>query len=403
MHPILPVRATRGANQEGASAHNRRVIIDALRMNGPLSRAELARATSLTKQAISNIVDELVNDRLLEALASVKHGRGQPFTPYRLVPDGAFAIGLQIDRFVARAVIVDFIGEPRVSAEAPINENDPATGVAIIVGLIARLRAELSAGEPARDRRIVGLGVAMPGPFGVTPPADNIWTMAPWQAYPVGQVLGEKTGLEVEIQNDAVACAIAERMVGAAKRVENAICIYLGYGIAAGLIVNGDLYRGANGNAGELGMALSHRASDEKTTIEHRASLASLYLALGLDPAEPDLRNRINARVADSDPAIIGWIADAAADLRRSVQMLEMLFDPETIILCGGAPERLAQALVEAMQPLLHSVSVHEGRAVPRLQLGMTDSWAVARGAAASPISRAFDPRYSAMLKSAAG
>lgn len=402
MQPILPVRATRGANQEGASAHNRRVIIDALRMNGPLSRAELARATTLTKQAVSNIVDELVRDGFLEALASVRHGRGQPFTPYRLVPEGAYAVGLQIDRFLTRAVVVDFVGEPVLSAEARIDENDPKEGVATIGRLIAGLRRDLAATDPARDRRIVGLGVAMPGPFGVPPSAGNIWAMAPWQSYPVSAELAEATGLDVEIQNDAVACAIAERMVGAAKRVENAICIYLGYGIAAGLIVNGDLYRGANGNAGELGMALSPRASDEETTIEHRASLASLYQTLGLDPAQAGLRERIDALVAADDGVAMAWVAEAAAELRRSIQILEMLFDPETIILCGGAPERLARALVAAIEPLLPSTSAHEGRDYPRVQLGMTDPWSVARGAAAAPISRAFDPRYSAMLKSTA-
>jgi Transcriptional regulator/sugar kinase len=399
MHPILPVRATRGANQESASAHNRRVIIDALRMNGPLSRAELARATSLTKQAVSNIVDELVRDGLLKPLPSVRHGRGQPFTPYRLVPEGAYAFGLQIDRFLVRAVVVDFLGEPVLTDEARINESDPDEGVAIIARLISDLRGKLASGDPARERRIVGLGVAMPGPFGVPPATDNIWAMAPWQAYPVKEMLAARTGLDVEIQNDAVACAIAERMVGAARRVENAICIFLGYGIAAGLIVNGDLYRGANGNAGELGMALSPRAGDETTTLEHRASLASLYQALGLDPAEAGLRAHVDALVARGDPRTRAWIVDAAAELRRSVQILEMLFDPETIILCGGAPELLARALADAMQPLLPSVSSHAARTLPRLQLGMTDPWAVARGAAASPISRAFDPRYSAMLK----
>ncbi|MBO6901654.1 MAG: ROK family protein [Rhizobiaceae bacterium] len=398
MEPETPIRATSGTNQEGASSHNRRVVIDALRNNGQLSRAELARATSLTKQAISNIVEELNSEGLVEALAAVRRGRGKPFTPYRLVADGAFAIGLQIDRYVARAMLVDFLGSPRVREQAAISERDPQEGVAIITGIIERLCTKLEATGMDRER-VIGLGVAMPGPFGIKPRTDDIWMMAPWQAYPLRETLSKRTGLEVEIQNDAVASAIAERMIGAAKGVDNAICLYLGYGIGAGLIINGEFYRGANGNAGELGMVLSPFADDRRPTLEHRASLASLFQVLELDPASSDLQSRIEALVTAEDPRIRAWVNEAARDLRRSIQLLEMLFDPETIILCGGAPRQLGSMLMEAMQPLLPSISDHRDRDAPRLQQGMTDPWSVALGAAVAPISRSFDPRYSAMLK----
>lgn len=109
MNDISPIRAKSGTNQEGTSAHNRRVIVEALRLNGALSRADLARATQLTKQAVSNIIEDLERDGLVVALDTVRKGRGQPSTPYRLVPEGAFAIGLQIDRHLTRAVAVDLL------------------------------------------------------------------------------------------------------------------------------------------------------------------------------------------------------------------------------------------------------------------------------------------------------
>ena len=104
------IRAKSGTNHEGTSAHNRRVMIDALRINGALSRADLARATRLTKQTVSNIIEELARDGLVISEDVVRKGRGQPSTPYRLVPEGAFAIGMQIDRHVARAIAVDLVG-----------------------------------------------------------------------------------------------------------------------------------------------------------------------------------------------------------------------------------------------------------------------------------------------------
>jgi predicted NBD/HSP70 family sugar kinase len=103
--------------------------------------------------------------------------------------------------------------------------------------------------------------------------------------------------------------------------------------------------------------------------------------------------------VTAGDRRVADWIGRAAHDLRRAVHSAETLFDPQTVILSSGVPGSLMPALVAAIEPLLPSLSPMTGRAVPRLRLGMTDPWAVAIGAAADPIRRAFDPSFSAILK----
>jgi predicted NBD/HSP70 family sugar kinase/biotin operon repressor len=399
MNGIRPIRAKSGSNQEGTSAHNRRVMIDALRFNGALSRADLARATQLTKQAVSNIIEELERDGFVVSLDTVRNGRGQPSKPYRLVPERAFAIGLQIDRHVTRALIVDLVGNVMVRADANLPSNDPAQGVGIILDLIGTVRASLAAQSAHSDARIVGLGVAMPGPFGLHDFGDNEWMMSAWQQFPLLETLAAGTGLDVGLQNDAAACATAERLVGAAHGVDHAVCLYVGYGIGAGLILNGESYRGGNGNAGEIGMALLSPAGKDRAPLEHRASLASLYQHMGMDPADRHLHERIDTLASAGDSRILAWIDAAAPDLRWSVHLVETVFDPQTIILASGAPQSLARRLYEAMQPLIPSIADRPDRALPRLQLGIADPWAIALGAAAEPISRAFDPHFSAMLK----
>jgi predicted NBD/HSP70 family sugar kinase len=398
MNEIRPIRAKSGTNHEGTSAHNRRVMIDALRLNGALSRADLARATRLTKQTVSNIIEELEGDGLVASEKAVRKGRGQPSTPYRLVPDGAFAIGLQIDRHVTRALAVDLLGNIRARIQAPLPLDGPSLGVQVILDLIASMRHELAATSDQSEQRLVGLGVAMPGPFGIEGAGDDPWMMAAWQKFPLIETLAAGTGLEVGLQNDAAACATAERMVGAAHGLDHVVCLYLGYGIGAGLILDGDLYSGAHGNAGEIGMALLSSGS-RVTPLEHRASLASLYLHLGLDPADAGVYDQIGRMAAAADPKIEAWIGEAAVDLRWSVHLIETLFDPQTIVLCGGSPAPLAERLIAAMSPLLPSNADRRNRSLPRLQLGITDPWSVALGAAAGPISGAFDPRFSAILK----
>ncbi len=402
MNDLRPIRAKSGTNQEGTSAHNRRVMIDALRLNGQLSRADLARATALTKQTVSNIIEELERDGLVQSLAAVRNGRGQPSTPYRLVAEGAFAIGLQIDRHVTRTIAVDLVGTVLARGEANLPAGGPATGVKTILDLIEKTRRDLAAVAPQSEQRLVGLGAAMPGPFGIDADVDDPWMMAAWQNFPLLETLAAGTGLDVALQNDSAAAATAERLVGAAHGVDHAICIYLGYGLGAGLILNGELYRGANGNAGEIGMILSlprGAANDERTPLEYRVSIASLCKLLELDPADPDLYAHIDAAVMAEDVRLPGWLDTAVYELRAAVQALETIFDPQTVILCGGLPPGLAQLLTDTMQPLLPSLADRRDRILPRLQVGFTDPWAVAIGAAAEPISRTFDPRFSAILK----
>jgi predicted NBD/HSP70 family sugar kinase len=237
----------------------------------------------------------------------------------------------------------------------------------------------------------------MPGPFGVEGQDDDEWMMTAWQAFPLLETLAAGTGLEVGLQNDAAACATAERMLGSARGLDHAVCIYLGYGIGAGLILGGELYSGAHGNAGEIGMALFSEGG-RLSALEHRASMASLYQHLGLDPAAGS-DHALCDLVDGDDPRIGEWVARAATDLRWAVHLVETLFDPQSVILSGGVSEALMRLLMEAITPLLPSLADRKTRTVPRLQLGMTDPWAVALGAAAEPIGRAFEPRFSAILK----
>jgi len=402
MNETRQIRAKSGTNLGGASAHNRRVMIDALRVNGALSRADLARATRLTPQTVSNIIEELSRDGLVTSQEIVRKGRGQPATPYRLVPGGAFAVGLQIDRHVTRVVVVNLLGEALVKMETKLPESGPAEGVKTVLTLIGKARDALREMEPLADERLVGLSIAMPGPFEIDTDYGDPWMMTAWQAFPLVETIAAETRLEVALQNDSAAAAVAEKMVGAAHGLDHAICIFLGYGLGAGLIVNGELYGGAYGNAGEIGMmlALAPRSADI-APLEHVASIASLCKALDLDPADPGLFDAIAAAIASDDARMLAWLDSAAERLRWTVQLLESTFDPQTIILCGSAPRSLLEALVVRMHPLLPSVSERRERfPQERLRPGLGDRWAVALGAAAEPISRAFDPRFSAILKS---
>ena len=394
------IRAVAGTNLDGASAHNRRVIFDALRINGALTRADLARATQLTPQTVSNIVDSLQADGLLIADAPRRQGRGQPARPYRILPEGACAIGVQLDRHQMLGVVVDLAGAPLMRRQRQLPIGGPKKGGAALLKLIGELRAV--AEERQATARLLGLGIAMPGPFGVIDSEDP-WGMQDWQDFPLADWLGAKTGLLVSVQNDAAAGAIAEKMYGAAAGLETFVHLFIGYGLGAGLVLRGEVFSGATKNAGEIGQVVSAAArTGNPEAIEHYASLLALCRHLGIDPRRAGLLDHLQGLFEADDKRIRPWIAQAVRHLRHAVQTLESLFDPETIIIGGQMPPGVLASMVASLEPLLPSVANRRERQRPRLTLGATGLWSAALGAAMQPISRTFDPQFTAILKAGA-
>ncbi|HET6159742.1 MAG TPA: ROK family transcriptional regulator [Dongiaceae bacterium] len=391
------IRAIAGTNLDGASAHNRRVIFDALRINGALTRADLARATQLTPQTVSNIVDSLRADGLVIADEPRRQGRGQPARPYRILPGGACAIGVQLDRHQMLGVVVDLAGAPLTRRQRQLPAGGPKKGGAALLKLIAELRASVHGRR--ESARLLGLGIAMPGPFG-TMDGEDPWGMQDWQDFPLADWLGDKTGLVASVQNDAAAGAIAEKMYGAAAGLENFVHLFIGYGLGAGLVLRGEVYAGAANNAGEIGQVVSAAArTGNPEAIEHYASLLALCRHLEIDPRREGLLDHLQKLFEADDKRIRPWIAQAVRHLRHAVQTLESLFDPETIIIGGQMPPGILAAMVTSLEPLLPSIAHRRERAHPRLTVGATGLWSAALGAAMQPISRTFDPQFGAILK----
>ena len=312
------IRAVAGTNLDGASAHNRRVIFDALRINGALTRADLARATQLTPQTVSNIVDSLRSDGLIVADEPRRQGRGQPARPYRILPEGATAIGVQLDRHQMLCVVVDLAGVPLMRRQRQLPAGGPKKGSAALLKLIGELRAV--AEERQATSRLLGLGIAMPGPFAVMDNEDP-WGMQDWQDFPLADWLGAKTGLVVSVQNDAAAGAIAEKMYGAAAGLENFVHLFIGYGLGAGLVLRGEVYSGAANNAGEIGQVVSAAArTGNPEAIEHYASLLALCRHLGVDPRRAGLLDHLQGLFEAVDRAGGPSPAPCRADARVPVR-----------------------------------------------------------------------------------
>lgn len=394
--PTLRTKA--GANIGGANEHNRRVVMHGLRVNGAMTRAQIARGTGLVPQTVSNIVEDLEREGLVVAAEPIKGGRGQPATPYSIAANGAFAIGLQIDQNHVRAVAINLLGEVIVGTETILQPGGLKHNLPLILAALKSVAAAPALLAASTAPNILGIGVAMPAPTGVHATLGDPWMVGLTEAHPIVEVLQRETGLCVSLHHDASAAAVAERTTGVAVGLDSFVLIFVSYGIGAGIYIGGELARGHHRLAGELGLVLVPDG-DRMIPLEERASLKRLFASLGLIPNQPDLFAKLEAAVATSAPEVQEWVSDAAAQLAWAIGTIQCLLDPEAVVIGGQMPDSLMAQLFEAT--LVAQTKAHPGRdasyACPRR--GSVAPFSVAAGAAADPIARAFDPSLSALMK----
>jgi predicted NBD/HSP70 family sugar kinase len=387
---------TSGTNLEHARAHNRRVIIEAIRLHGELTRAELARLTALTPQTVSNIVAELEQAELLTSRAPRKQGRGQPAIPVTLNPASAFSIGIHLDHQTLLIVLVDLTGEIHFRRLILVQKPQPDATLARIADVLSEIKTQLG----DRWQKVLGIGVVMPGPFGV----EGISSMGPttlhgWEQVDIEAKLAAMSGVPVTLENDATVAAIGERFHGVARQLNSFVYLYIGTGLGAGIIMDGHVYSGHAHNAGEVGHVVVEPGGREcycgnHGCLERYVSLQAAYEFCGLDPM-----TALPEDLLEVDPALFDkWIDSVLTPLRQAINLLECIFDAESVIIGGMMPAVLLDKIMRRLPPLYQSV---RGRYLTgtRVKIGMTGSDTAALGAAALPIFDEFNPQFNVLMK----
>ncbi|WP_226961310.1 MULTISPECIES: ROK family transcriptional regulator [Streptomyces] len=329
----------RGTNLPKMGDFNESVVLDAIRrVPDGLSRVELAEATGLSAQTVSNICRRLLDHGLARETGKKSTGSGKPRTLLQVSPEARYALGVHLDPAVITYVVLDLLGRVVTHLRTPTPRvADPDETLAGISASVRRLVTE--SGVP-RDR-ILGLGIAAPGPVDmaaglvVDPPELEGWRRVPLRDY-----LAAETGLPVLLDKDVIAAAIAERWAGAATDTGNFLFFYLGTGSGMGLVVEDTVLRGVSGNAGEvggLGAACTTRAMvDEAMQL---GVLGHEFTPTGPRDAERGLVEL--SRIAEApgggdDSAKAGDIIDRwAVRVGRGVCAAATLVDAEMIVFGG--------------------------------------------------------------------
>ena len=376
-----------GANPERARSHNKQLVLRAIRHAGAAGRAEIARASGLSTQAVSNIISDLLGEGLLVEQGVRSAGRGLPAQQYAIKPDGGYAFGVEVRPTAVFTALVDLVGTPVLTQRTALND----TGKATILETVSAQLGSFLTQTRIRKGALMGAGIVMPGPFGDTGLTGTESELPGWNTGDPAEIFANALDLPVFVENDANAAAMAERMNGVARGLDDFAYLYFGQGLGLGLVQNGQILQGAFGNAGEIGHI--HVVVDGRTVeLESATSRLSVQAYLAGQGLSVTNMDDLSSLYSCANRHLLAWLDQAAKALSAALSIIENLFDPQTVILGGAMPDLVLDHIIARTALPERSVSNRPDRVHPRLMRGTSGRMTATLGAAALVLHQAFTP-----------
>lgn len=383
---------------EGLRLTNRRRVIDALRVAGAASRADIARSTGLSRSTVSSVVADLISGGVVregDTARPALGGTGRPALPLTLDPSAGAALGIDIAHDGIRVLVTDLahtIIEERWHA-ADVAGMDAGTVLDRGAGTV---RDALAAVGVAPDR-LVGAAAAVPSPIdpdtGVLGSESGIPSLVGLR---VGALLQERLGFPVQVENDANLCALAELLWGAERDHDNAVYVKLSRGIGAGLVIAGRLYRGVHGGSGELG----HTAILPDGPVCRCGNRGCLEVVAGTDALLEAVASRFTSlptvpqvmeRAVGGDTLCRRAVRDVGSMVGQALAGVVNLLNPSLIVVGGELAEGW-RILEMPMRDAMDRAAIHRSAADVVLVPGTLGRRTEALGAVGLVLREGFTP-----------
>ncbi len=377
------MRRVRNGSVSLVRSINRAAVLGLIGNRGPIARVDIARELLLSPATVTAVTRDLVAQGIVRVVDQVSSGGGRPALRLALVPDAGHVLGVKVSPDHLALVVVDLEGEVVESETRQFDASAPQ----VVERIEAALRLILER-RPSGAPPLIGVGLGVPGlvnaDAGGTVEAPSLG----WERLALGSVLRSRLGLPVLVENDVNTLAIAERLYGRGREVDDFITVTVGAGVGLGIVSRGELHRGARGGAGELGHVTVQpdgpacycgRRGCLETLVSDQA-LVEQAIAGGLLGEGADVADLL--RLGDQENAAAQNIyARAGTVLGRAVAVVVNLLDPR-LVLVGGEGTRAWRHLGAPFEAALRA-DLFPPVAGVRVEVDPWDDTRWARGAAA--------------------
>ncbi|TYC77974.1 ROK family transcriptional regulator [Stappia sp. BW2] len=317
---------------------NERQLMEFVLRGRGTSRAVIADATGLTPPTVSRLVTSLVENGLLTETADRAGQKGQPRKTLSIRKGQAYSIGINFMRGRFDLAIVDLAGDIVAVDSVRIDR--------ITVDSITALASERAAAALRASRiptrRVVGAGISLPGGF-----APDGKVLLAHEYFPdldrhaLAPAFCEALAMPCNVDTDGVCATLGEFLYGAASAYDTFFLLHIGHGVGGGAVLNGQLFRGAHGNASKPGVLFPY-----DTPRPSGQDLVEYLQHNGIDIADIfDLA----ALCEDTEPLVENWLDRSAGQIAEVGRVITAFIDPEVIFVGGRLPDRFNTALVDRL------------------------------------------------------
>lgn len=390
------------ATHQQTRAHNESLVLRTLFDHGPVSRAEIARRTGLTRTTVSDVVADLLGNGIAAEVGRGPSSGGKAPILVRVVDDSRHVVGVDLGERAFTGAVVNLRGEIRRTAVEPVAGADGDEALAALY----RLLDDLVSGSGAA---LLGIGVGTPGIVDVATGTIRWAVNLDWQDLPLADLLRRRYGVPAHVANDSRAAALGEYLFAGGSRADSLVAIKVGHGIGAGVVLGGELFHGDGWGAGEIGhvgvvddgaACRCGRFGCLETVASSRAILAEAERVADAEPDGVLARRRATAgadaaltlddvRVAleEGDDAALAIVRAAGRQLGRAVAGLIGLVNIRRVVLLGSVAS-LGEPWLEAVRDEARRRSLGLLADDTQIDLGRMDEDVVILGASALLLTR---------------
>ena len=337
---------------------NTTIVLETLRKLAPLSRAEISNHTGLNRSTVSSIVQVLLDHELIRETELQEDRVGRPGMSLTLNPKGGFAIGLEINVDYIGALLVDFNGRVLHQLKVDCHPKETADQILKKAVDLGRVMVELAAQSGVT---VFGIGIGLPGVIDIH--QGNL-VFAPnlgWRDTPIQKIFYDQLKIPVFIENEASCAALGEYRYGVAQEVPDFVYLSGGVGLGGGIMLQGELFRGSLGYAGEIGHTVIYqngnlcscgRRGCWETYVGSDVILEKYKKSInGGKPDQLEFDDLVKA-AEQNDPGVTKILNETAVHLGVGVVNLVNIFNPALIVL-GGELSRVGQWIIPKISEMI--------------------------------------------------